>query len=66
MIVGEAELRAESLVRDAEERRSKLAREISELQHLRQRVEVDLRRTLEGYGHLLEAYSGPKKPERDL
>ena len=54
--VQEAELRAEKLVRDAELRRAGLTREVGELRHMRDRVENDLRKTLEGYLALIDAY----------
>ena len=55
--VGEAELRAQSLLRDAEERRSEVAREITQLRQLHERVELDVRRTLEGYLKMLDAFA---------
>ncbi len=51
-----AELRAEQLLVEARTRRSELAHEISELQHMRIRVDTDLRRTLEGYLKLIDAF----------
>jgi cell division initiation protein len=54
--VGEAELRAEKLVREAEQRRSAIQREITEIGYLRSRVEADLRRTLESYLQMIDAY----------
>ena len=54
--VSEAQLRAERLLHEAEERRSAVAQEITELGHLRERAETDLRRTLEGYLRLIKAY----------
>jgi cell division initiation protein len=56
VIVSEAQLRAEKLVHEVEERRSGVAQEITELGHLRERAEADLRRTLEGYLRLIKAY----------
>ncbi len=56
VIVGEAQLRAEKMVHEVEERRSAVAHEITELGHLRERAETDLRRTLEGYHRLIKAY----------
>ncbi len=56
VIVSEAQLRAEKIVHEVEERRSGVAQEITELGHLRERAETDLRRTLEGYLRLIKAY----------
>ena len=56
-LVVDAELRAEKIVAEARERRAELANEIREQRYLRQRLEVDLRRTLEGYGKLIDAFA---------
>jgi cell division initiation protein len=53
--VSEAEVRAESLLRDAERRRDSVVSEISELGQVRERAELDLRRTLESYMHMLDS-----------
>ncbi|MFQ5698853.1 MAG: DivIVA domain-containing protein [Myxococcota bacterium] len=55
VIVSEAEIRAEKLLRDSEIRRAEIAREISDLRKLRIRAELDLRHTLEGYLQLIDA-----------
>ena len=57
-IVIDAELRAEKLLAEAREQRAALANEIREQRHLRQRLEADLRRTLESYGKLIDAMGG--------
>lgn len=56
MIV-DAELRAEKILAEARERRAELANEIREQRYLRQRLELDLRRSLEGYAKLIDAFS---------
>ncbi len=56
MIV-DAELRAEKILAEARERRAELANEIREQRYLRQRLELDLRRSLEGYSKLIDAFS---------
>lgn len=54
-IVVDAELRSEKLVGEAREQRSALSHEISELRHLRTRLDADLRRTLESYLRLVDS-----------
>ena len=56
MIV-DAELRAEKILAEARERRAELANEIREQRYLRQRLELDLRRSIEGYAKLIDAFS---------
>ena len=51
-----AELHAEQLLREAEERRAELDLEIRELHHLRDRAEAELRKTLEGYLAMIEGF----------
>jgi cell division initiation protein len=53
--VSEAEVQAESLLRDAEVRRSDVIREISELRQLSERVELEVRRNLESYLRMLDS-----------
>jgi cell division initiation protein len=62
-IVIDAELRAEKLLAEAREQRAVLANEIREQRHLRQRLEADLRRTLESYGKLIDALASSDRPE---
>jgi cell division initiation protein len=62
-IVIDAELRAEKLLAEAREQRALLANEIREQRHLRQRLEADLRRTLESYGKLIDAFAPTDRPE---
>jgi cell division initiation protein len=62
-IVIDAELRAEKLLAEAREQRAVLANEIREHKHLRQRLEADLRRTLESYGKLIDAMASSDRPE---
>ena len=56
VVVSEAKLRGEKMLHDAHARRAELEHEIAEMGHLRNRLEVDLGRTLEGYRSLIEAY----------
>ncbi len=62
-LVVDAELRAEKIVSEARERRAVLGNEIREQKYLRQRLEVDLRRTLEGYVKLIDAFSAGDAPD---
>ena len=62
-IVIDAELRAEKLLAEAREERALLASEIREQRHMRQRLEADLRRTLESYGKLIDAFAPTDRPE---
>jgi cell division initiation protein len=62
-IVIDAELRAEKLLAEAREQRAALANEIREQKHLRQRLEADLRRTLESYGKLIDALATAEHPD---
>jgi cell division initiation protein len=62
-IVIDAELRAEKLLSEAREQRAALANEIREQRHMRQRLEADLRRTLESYGKLIDAFASADRPE---
>jgi len=61
-LVVDAELRAEKIVAEARERRAELASEIREQKYLRQRLEVDLRRTLESYAKLIDAFAAADEP----
>lgn len=54
--VSEARVHAEKLVGEAQERRASVEREITELRFLRGRAEADLRRILESYLELVDAY----------
>ncbi|MEE2703146.1 MAG: DivIVA domain-containing protein [Myxococcota bacterium] len=56
VIVGQAEGRADKLLEEAELRRADLTAEVAELRQLRKRVENDLRRTLEGYLGMIDAF----------
>ena len=62
-MVVDAELRAGKLLAEARERRAELANEIREQRHLRQRLEADLRRTLESYGKLIDAFATADHPD---
>ena len=56
VIVGQAEGRADKLLEEAELRRADLTAEVAELRQLRKRVENDLRKTLEGYLGMIDAF----------
>jgi cell division initiation protein len=56
-LVVEAELRAEKIVSEARERNAELAHEIREQKHLRQRLEFDLRRTVESYLKMIDSFA---------
>lgn len=61
-LVVDAELRAEKILAEAREHRAELATEIREQKYLRQRLEADLRRTLEGYSKLIDAFAAADEP----
>jgi cell division initiation protein len=72
VMIGEAEVRAEKLVQEAEARRGDLSGEISQLKRMRERLTYDLRNTLNGYLKLVDfeeqapartAATGPSRPE---
>lgn len=54
--VSQAELRAEKMLDDAEVRRCDVDHQITELRHIRGRLSAELRKTLEGYRSLIDAY----------
>ena len=64
VIVAEAEVQAEKTVQQAETQRSRVQEEIVQLRHLRERLGMDLRSTVEGYLSLIEAHqsSRPSRP----
>ena len=62
-IVVEAELRAEKLLRDTRERRAELSHEVTELRHLRTRLDADLRKTLDTYTRMIEAFRDSRRPK---
>src|SRR5262245_41510912 len=49
VLIAEAEVRAERILKEAETRRSLLQSEIADLRLMRERLQFDLRKTLEGY-----------------
>jgi cell division initiation protein len=55
-IIADAEMRAEKVLAEARHRRLELSHEIAELRHTRARLEMDLRKTLEGYTRLIDAF----------
>ena len=63
--VGAAELQAEQLLRESEERRAELDFEIRELRHLRERAEAEVRKTLEGYLSLIDGLQQARGPRGD-
>ncbi len=56
VIVSGAELRAEQLLRDVEGARAEMSCEINDLRRLRERVEAELRKTLEGYLAMIDGF----------
>jgi cell division initiation protein len=62
-IVVEAELRAEKLLRDTRERRAELSHEVTELRHIRTRLDTDLRKTLDTYSRMIEAFRDARRPK---
>lgn len=54
--IGGAEMQAEQLLRNAEERRAQLSHDIEELRQLRERAEADVRKSLEGYLALIDGF----------
>ena len=54
ILVSEAEVRAEKVLKDAELRRGRLHGEISDLKQTRERLAIELRNTLMGYLKLLD------------
>lgn len=61
-IVVEAELRAEKLLHDTRERRAELSHEITELRHIRTRLDADMRKTLDTYGRMIDAFHEARRP----
>jgi cell division initiation protein len=61
IVVSEAKLRGEKMLLQARDERAALEHEITELRHLRDRLETDLRRTLDGYVTLIDAYKASRK-----
>jgi cell division initiation protein len=60
-ILVDAELRAEKLMAEARQRRADLSQEISELSHTRTRLDSDLRKTLDGYARLIDAFQDARE-----
>ena len=58
-LVVDAELRAEKIVAEARERKAELENEIREQKYLRQRLEGDLRRTVESYLKMIDSFAMP-------
>src|SRR5262249_2118705 len=58
-----ADARGERVVAEARGQRAAVANEIREQRHLRQRLEADLRRTLESYGKLIDAMGSSDRPD---
>jgi cell division initiation protein len=56
VLVSEAQIQAEKLLREAEARRSDLQREIIELSQIRDRAEMEARKGLEGYLSMIDAF----------
>jgi cell division initiation protein len=62
LIVAAAEVQAEKIMQEAETQRADLSSQITQMRHIRRQVETDLRKTLEGYLSLLEAYQTAQPP----
>jgi cell division initiation protein len=62
IIVAAAEVQAEKTLQEAEARRADLSNEITQMQHIRRQIEVELRRTLEGYLSLLDTHQAAQVP----
>jgi cell division initiation protein len=62
-LVVDAELRAEKIVSEARERQAELANEIREQKYLRQRLESDLRRTVESYLKMIDSFASADDAE---
>jgi cell division initiation protein len=62
IIVAAAEVQAEKTLQEAEARRADLSTEITQMQHIRRQVEVELRRTLEGYLNLIDTHQSAQAP----
>jgi cell division initiation protein len=60
-IVVDAELRAEKVLAEARQRRADLSHEIAELHHTRARLDSDLRKTLDGYARLIDAFQDARE-----
>ena len=56
VMISEAEVRSEKLLKQADGRRADLFREVAELRHLRNRLASDLRHTLDSYASMVDAY----------
>ncbi len=65
VMITEAEVRSEKLLRASDVRRAELAGEIAEMRYLRDRLTSDLRRTVEGYASMIDAYDSLPGPDRD-
>ena len=65
VMITEAEVRSEKLLKQADGTRAALAREVAELRHLRVRLASDLRHTLDSYGSMVDAYEAASAPEDD-
>jgi len=56
LTVAEAEVRAQKILQQAELYRGEISEEITQMTHIRSRLETDLRSTLQGYLNLIDAY----------
>ena len=56
LIVAEAEVRGQKILQQAEMYRGEISEEITQMTHIRNRLETDLRSTLQGYMNLIDAY----------
>ncbi len=56
VLISEAEVRSEKMVCQADATRAELTHEITQLRHLRSRLALELRKTVESYASLIDAY----------
>ena len=66
LILAEAEVHAQNLLRKTEVERASLTSEITQMKHLRNRMETELRQTLQGYMSLIDAYQASRRPPSEL
>ncbi len=65
VMISEAEVRSEKLLKQADGRRADLFREVAELRHLRNRLGSDLRHTLDSYASMVDAYERSAEVDPD-
>ncbi len=65
VMISEAEVRSEKLLKQADGRRADLFREVAELRDLRNRLGSDLRHTLDSYASMVDAYERAAEVDPD-